>query len=208
MSSLHELATRYGTDKADHGYPTIYETYLAHLQHEPITLLEIGIWEGASLRMWRDYFPNATIIGIDKTDRNIRIPGINIFIQDQTDKPKIDEIASALNEGFDIVIDDASHHSSKTIQTFRNIYPHLKPGGYYFIEDICTSYYAYHNNTEHNPDPQMPTPSGKPTAMQFFKRLTDELNAASFRDDYRLGYGDLAAVHFHPNLIVLQKKQR
>jgi hypothetical protein len=205
MSSLHELATKYGTDKAEHGYPTIYETYLAHLQHEPITLLEIGIWEGAGLRMWRDYFPNALIIGIDKTDRNIHIPRVIIRIQDQTDD--INQIASQA-QGFDIVIDDASHHSSKTIQTFRNIYPHLKPGGYYIVEDICTSYYAYHNGTEHNPDPQMPTPSGRPTAMQFFKRLTDELNAATLRDDYRLGYGDLAAVHFHPNLVVLQKKQQ
>jgi hypothetical protein len=66
-SSLDELAVRHGTDKSSrrHGFAEIYETYVRPLRDEPIAMLEIGVWKGASLRMWADYFPNGRIHGLD-----------------------------------------------------------------------------------------------------------------------------------------------
>jgi hypothetical protein len=65
--SLDEIGLLEGTDKGSttHGYPRHYDRILGHLRHEPITLLEIGIFPGASLRMWSRYFDVATIVGAD-----------------------------------------------------------------------------------------------------------------------------------------------
>lgn len=62
---LRKLAKKHGTDKSVHGYCPHYERRFAGWRHKPITLLEIGVDAGASMRMWRDYFPNAKITGVD-----------------------------------------------------------------------------------------------------------------------------------------------
>ena len=86
--SLLTLAERYGTDKVTvHSYILIYEQYLESRRKSVLEFLEIGVLYGESLRMWRDYFPNAQIHGIDiedkeGLDRNTRI---HIYQFDQTD---------------------------------------------------------------------------------------------------------------------------
>lgn len=65
--SLDSIGLRYGTDKASpsNDFLSFYERYFEPLRGRPIKLLEIGVMDGASLRTWRDYFPNGTIIGVD-----------------------------------------------------------------------------------------------------------------------------------------------
>src|SRR5262245_28421116 len=162
MASLTELANKHGTDKGTvgpsetwqvHNYTDIYAAYLHHLRDEPINLLEVGLgvpgddeWQvgivhgrnagGASVKMWYDYFPKATIYGIDihpgsflENDRT------KIFQLDQGSYSQLTEFAADLGVEFDVIIDDGSHRADHQQVTFSALFPSLKPGGLYFIED-------------------------------------------------------------------------
>lgn len=208
MGCLDEFALKYGTDKGstDHNYCPHYEQYLERWRYEPITLLELGIWKGASLYMWRAYFHAATIIGLDRVVRPSNEMGradIVTFHAEQTDEQAIVQLAS-LYGPFNVVIDDASHVSSKTIASFKLLWPHLAPGGVYVIEDLQTSYDPVnYTHSEASRDPELPAWNG-PTAMQFCKKLADEVNSSLFPEQYRLGF-DVSSVQFFPNICFIQK---
>ena len=103
-SSLRDLALAMGTDKEGaHSYTAPYERHLARLRHEPVTLLEIGIGGyasrargGASLRMWKAYFPAGTIIGLDIEDKSpLAEERITILQGDQGDRGFLRELATS-----------------------------------------------------------------------------------------------------------------
>lgn len=212
---LDDLALKYGTDKssAGHNYCSYYERHLDSFRYEPVTLLEIGIWEGDSLRMWREWMPIATILGVDKYDRNIEIEGVETLVGDQDDLQTLDSIRT-FRGPFDVVIDDASHISSKTISTFKLLFPALKPGGVYVIEDLQTSYDVKNYGkleASIDPDkfPRRTTSSGSfkvPTAMQFCKQLADQTNVFQFPLCYYM-YRDVESVCFYPNICFITKKR-
>lgn len=137
--TLEELGKKHWTQKVSHGYLPIYETLWKDLQNEPITLLEMGIYNGASLATWCDWFPNATIIGIDNNkDNPIKGSRAYAYIGDQADRTFIDGVA-AIHGGFDIVIDDAGHYWAEQQKALEITWPHVKSGGMYIIEDLHTS---------------------------------------------------------------------
>jgi hypothetical protein len=166
MASLTELANKHATDKGTvgpsetwpiHNYTDIYAAYLHHLRDEPINLLEVGLgvpgdeWRadivhgrnevgGASIKMWHDYFPKATIYGVDinpapflENDRT------KIYQLDQGDYAKLTEWVTSLGVEFDVVIDDGSHRADHQQITFSALFPHVRPGGIYFIEDLMSN---------------------------------------------------------------------
>lgn len=195
--TLDQFALKHGTDKSsqNHGYTRWYENLFSPIRFQHLNFVEIGIWEGASLRMWREYFPHATITGVDNADRNIQVKDVSIVISSQ-DHPSLPEL---LPRPIDILIDDASHINALTIKTFQNLWPEVSPGGFYIIEDLQTSYDATHYDGDPNPD------TNTPTAMQFCKRLADELNQSDFPQEYRQGYTDIESVQFYPNMCVITK---
>jgi hypothetical protein len=145
--SLTALAVVYWTDKAGaHRYTPHYERHLRHLRRRPIRLLEIGIggdsptWGGASLRMWRDYFPRAEIHGIDIQEKRIDEPRITIHRGDQSDDEFMRNLG--LRHGpFDVIIDDGSHQNAHVRASFAALFDdHLRSGGIYVIEDMATAY--------------------------------------------------------------------
>lgn len=200
--SLDDIGLACGTDKSslDHSYTLVYEQYFDSLRHEPVKLLELGVYQGASLRMWDEYFtnPDSDIIGIDHavSDLSIGRGRVRVYQGDQCDVP------GALSFGWlpDIVIDDASHLSSKTIESFQLWFSLLRPGGLYVVEDLVTSYYLG-GPAESDPDPDAPWME-RPTAMQFFRRLADEVVGCP--QEYRRGYA-IEWLHFHPNLMICRK---
>jgi hypothetical protein len=135
----------YNTDKITHGYLDVYDPLLAPWLGREIKLLEIGILKGGSLQLWRDYFPLGTIVGIDLKLPEHFISGerIQIFEGSQSDERFLSEVANkTAPEGFDIIIDDASHIGELTRRTFWHLFDyHLKPGGLYAIEDWGTGYW-------------------------------------------------------------------
>lgn len=142
MSILDVIGCRHGTEKASnafgcrHNYLPFYEQFLAPLRDKPIVLLEIGVDKGNSLRMWRDYFQCGTIIGMDCADlRSLSGERIKVEIGDQNQPADLAWFAKTYGP-FDIVVDDAGHHPPSQKFCHQFMIPHIKPGGFYILEDL------------------------------------------------------------------------
>ena len=141
---LDELAKKYGTDKQTnapgkgkyHGYTTFYNKLFKDKREEYIAILEIGVQKGYSHRMWRDYFTNAIIYGIDfgVVLKENRIETVLGFQED----PNILK-NSFENIEFDLIIDDGGHAGWQQQPSFRYLFPRLKKDRYYIIEDLETA---------------------------------------------------------------------
>ena len=125
-------------------YLPIYEQLFEALREREFVLLELGVWGGDSLEMWREAFPHATIVGLDlrPPDRDDLGPRVHIVEGDQTDAELMGRLRRQYAPGgFDVIIDDASHigvTSARSLQALFN--EHLRPGGTYCIEDWGTGY--------------------------------------------------------------------
>ena len=138
MLTLHHLGLKHGTDKTDHKYLGHYDEWFSPIRHEDVTLLEIGVMEGKSLRMWRDYFSCGTIFGIDVLpERCFAEPRITCFCGKQQDTRFLESV-TAQTGPINIVIDDGSHRGTHHVISFESLWLSVKPGGWYCIED-CQS---------------------------------------------------------------------
>lgn len=175
-SNLSWLAAVYGSDKGaiSHGYVDHYERMFGPLRRRARRVLEIGIYRGASLQMWRDYFPGAEIYGVDI--KEIEVPGsrIHTLVGDQSDP----ELLARLRElgPWDVIIDDGSHKQSHVLATFDGLYTAVAPGGYYVIEDMHTSYWA--RGYEGGP------PGMEGTSISLMRDLLDGVNRRYAARDY------------------------
>jgi hypothetical protein len=153
---LKSLMKKYKSDKADHGksYHLFYDKELQDIRFKINRVLEIGLSlfknyktksndithnVDTSLKIWLDYFPNCSCVGLDKNDYSfIDNPRIKVHRLDQSNlehlkKFRENEIKS---EPFDLIIDDGSHISHHQQLTLEFLFPLLRPGGFYFIEDL------------------------------------------------------------------------
>lgn len=143
IQKLDELATKYGTDKGPlgHGYTRYYEIYLDAYRDFQINFLEIGVYDGSSVKMWKEYFSKANItsIDIDPRCKQFEDSRINICIGDQTDTLFLNQVNKEFGS-FDIILDDGGHSNKQQIVSFETLFPLLNPGGLYIIEDLHCSY--------------------------------------------------------------------
>jgi hypothetical protein len=119
-------------------YFDIYDRHFHHFRGQEVHVLEIGIYSGGSLDMWRDYFgPKAIIYGVDIAPecRSYESDGIKIFIGDQADRSFWREFRQRVPM-LDIVIDDGGHQPAQQIASLEELLPILRPGGVYFCEDV------------------------------------------------------------------------
>lgn len=205
---LCKLAEHFKTDKwGIHRYAQHYQRHLQHLKNDSMNLLEIGVGGynragqgGASLRMWKHFFPNAQIFGMDIQDKSfVDEDRITTFVGDQSDPASLTTIAEKIGT-LDVIIDDGSHRSPHVITTFETLFPLLRDGGIYAVEDTQSSYWPEWQGSADLDDPK--------TSMGLLKRLTDGLNYEEFVDeDYRPTYTDLnvVGVHFYHNLVIIEK---
>ena len=144
---LMQLASAlYGSDpyrKSDiylHEYHRLFEP----LRLLPIRLLELGVHEGTSMRMWETYFPHATVVGLDNQAKPLSFPSDQRFhfAQGEQDDPAVlDQAIAVVGAPFDIIIDDCSHLGCHTARSFAHLFTKgLSPGGIYVIEDTCTAF--------------------------------------------------------------------
>lgn len=156
METLSELHFNFKTDKGtDHSYVQVYDTYLEKYKNEKINFLEIGCLSCESLKMFNQYFTQATIFGIDDwsqttdfygnplgthpsdliQEMRINYPNIKLITCNSKNEKEVD---SKITEEFDVIIDDGDHSVSAQILTMVNFLPKLKKGGIYFIEDVSS----------------------------------------------------------------------
>jgi len=145
MKELTVLANKHGSDKGSlqgscHTFSDIYDEYLINQRSTTTSMLEIGVNDGSSLKMWYEYFPNAAIYGLDIDDKSqYNNDRVSCGILDQSSKEHLEYFANNIGLEFDFIIDDGSHHMQDQQLTFGYFFPLLKSGGIYVIEDLHTS---------------------------------------------------------------------
>ena len=154
--NLFELVEKYGTDKTLSGYTPTYNKLFTPIKDKVTSVLEIGLGtlnpsipssfagniglfdyykQGGSLRVWRDFFPNADVYGVDiAKDCMFSEDRIKTFLFDSSTKDYCDYYLNNLE--FDIIIDDGNHDPKYQVKTLRNLFPKLRENGIYVIEDI------------------------------------------------------------------------
>ena len=214
MKKLDELAKSHGTDKSSdcHDYCRIYEELFWRLRDSSVNLLEIGVFKGSSLRMWRDFFQCGSIVGIDN-ERESPVPAsderIQILSGDQADLNFLESVSKF--GPFDIIIDDGSHVWSDIITSYEYLIHKLNPGGFYCIEDIHTSYNCSYRG------------QGQISTVNYFKNLVDNIQLFGVGGETRCHHKAtikwdepetthfnnrlIESIQFFPSLCVLRKKQ-
>lgn len=177
------------TDKLK--YFDFYQRYFSDIN--PTTLLEIGVLEGDSLRIWKDIFPNARIVGIDANPKAKKYNDLEVYIGDQRNTNFLDSVISIIGHP-DIIIDDGGHTRTCQTKSLIHLFPLLNPGGLYIIEDLETSYLEDFN------DCAMST-------VDYLKTLITPLNFTSTRTPPpSLAFKYFAhSIIFEPNICLLRK---
>jgi hypothetical protein len=133
-----------GVHKLRHYLP-IYQAALVRTER----MLEIGVDRGGSLKMWREYMPDATIVGLDINPKAEQYDDpdnqVHVRIGDQID---IGFLGSVLDEfgPFDTVLDDGGHTPKQMIESFQYLFPRLEAGGVYIVEDVCANYWTIYRD--------------------------------------------------------------
>lgn len=141
MSTFLELGKKYGTDKvSQHGYQFFYPRFLEPLRDQQFTMLEIGYHEGASARMWQEYFPHARVFAMDIKTSGV-FDGHEVIRGDQSKPEDLQRVAARVGP-CRVIIDDGSHHPVHQFETFNYLFSNLlEPGGVYIIEDVECNYW-------------------------------------------------------------------
>jgi hypothetical protein len=192
-ATLTEIADHFKTDKGNikHRYTEVYARYFEGMREAPIDLMEIGVACGSSLKTWAKYFPQSHVVGVDIRDACKTLcrsyPQIEILIADAT--------ALETDRMFDVIIDDGSHVSLDIVQTFVHLWPRVKPGGYFVIEDLrCT----------HDPHyRQIFTFPKDPAAFdrEHFTRFAD-----ACQRDMDNGASEIEFMHFYRQMCFVRKR--
>ena len=142
---LEELFNKYGCDKAvKHNYHTVYEPEFDTIRNESINILEVGVFKGDSVRAWLEFFPNATIYGIDIFTR-VKPEDIDVLQHERVKWLKADSTNIAVRDQikkewprirFDIIIDDGLHTPDANAKTLHNLFPLMKKNGKFYVEDV------------------------------------------------------------------------
>src|SRR5687768_9836169 len=208
-ANLDLLAALCGTDKFGlHQYTSVYEELTKPLRRRAVSLLELGVGGyghvtgGESLLMWAAYFPKGRIYGIDIEDKTALSRGrIKVFQCSQTDRPRLTALCDEIGP-FDLVIDDGSHVNPHQIESFRILWPYVKDGGWYVVEDVQTSYWPSYGGGAPG------SPAYASSCMSFFKALADSVNQCEFLDPPRIQTEpSIGQIAFHHNMIVLRKDE-
>lgn len=200
--TLQQIAAHHRTTKnkprAGGKWPSVaevYEPFVAPLRGSARSVLEIGIERGGSLKMWAAYFRRAQVWGVDRRDSYLEQARgrINVLVGDQGDAEFRAEIARK-GGPFDLVVDDGSHQFDHQRDTLLDLWPHVRPGGVYIVEDVHTSY--------------RPAKYGgglgvEGTFMEWAKGLVDDVHHKVHREEPTLS--DLASMHVLFQSVVLCK---
>ncbi len=184
-------------------YFDIYDRHLRRYRGKELVLLEIGVSQGGSLQMWRDYFgEKAHIFGIDIDPRckEFEEDQTKIFIGSQSDRNFLREVKSKMPE-IDILIDDGGHTMKQQIVTYEELFDHVKDDGIYLCEDLHTSYWLEWGGGYRR----------RNTFIEYSKHFIDELHAFH-SEQHRLRVNaftkSVSSIHYYDSILILEKGKR
>ena len=218
LPSLNDLAIKHKADKSSlyHNFASKYDRLLSGVRDTFTNVLEIGVAQGQSLKMWTDYFPNAAIHGAD-IDPSCAASAsysnrISFHLLDQGNETHLKSMI--MFAPFDLIIDDGNHWWREQIVSFKSLFPLVKKGGIYIVEDTCTSYWREYKNHPIS-------------CVQHFKNMVDEVNLWGARgrypanppqefidwekgwhrrEDCHINLPDFESIHFMNAIIVIHKR--
>lgn len=182
-------------------YLDIYDRHFSTYKNTSVNMLEIGVFKGGSLELWRSYLgPDATIFGIDINPdcASYVSPPNQVRIGSQADPKFLREVAAEMGE-IDIVLDDGSHVASHQMETFKVLFPLLKVGGLFVIEDLHTAYWPNFFEGGYK---------RKGTAIELVKQLIDDMHSWYHQEGSKTSAADLlGAIHVYDSMVVIEKRQ-
>lgn len=211
---LKRIIQLYGrTDKLSHGYDRYYVRHLSSRRLSAMRVLEIGVGgykrprPGGSLAVWRDYLSRSRIVGLDISDKNVRLGRRVGFVRgDQADPAALNQVIEALGGPPDLVVDDGSHLDTHAWASFRHLFPLMPPGSVYVVEDLHTSYWESFGGS---------IPAKGSTAIGLAKVLVDDVQAGDVTYVQHPGWGPrppidtagVAEVHVYPGILFVIKSE-
>lgn len=183
-------------------YFDIYDEYFQKYRGTEVVFLEIGIFQGGSLQMWKEYFgPKAKIYAIDINPncKKFEDEQVKVFIGDQEDKKFLEEVKKNIPP-IDILLDDGGHTMQQQINTFEILFSHVKYGGFFLCEDLHTSYWWQYGGGLRR----------KGTFIEYSKRLIDDMHAwhsKSRKFKVNQYTKSVRAIHFYDSIVVIEKQR-
>ncbi len=186
--------------KWDH-YFDVYDRHFAKFRGTEACIVEFGISQGGSLRMWKDYFgPKCRIIGID-INHHCKVfeeDQIEVLIGDQSDRDFLRSLVKKIPK-IDILIDDGGHRMQEQIRTFEELFGHIKENGVYLCEDLHTSYWGNFGGGYKK----------RNSFIEYSKNFIDKIHAWHSRTR-RLTVSDFTetvrSLHYYDSILVIEKK--
>lgn len=189
--------------KWDH-YLDIYEKYFSKYRGRQLNVLEIGIFQGGSIQLWEKYFGRGLSmfsIDINPDCKKFESPTTKVFIGSQSDKNFLRLVAQQLPE-LDIIIDDGGHTMQQQLVSFHELFPKLKQGGVYLVEDTHTSYF----------EPYFGGLRKQGTFIEEAKALVDSLYNFHLKDKEKIRRDeitkDISCISFYDSIVAFEKLLR
>lgn len=193
-------------------YFEIYERHFSRYRGRDVCVVEIGVYKGGSLQMWKHYFGRqARIVGVDVDPACSAFaePQIDIVIGDQADRGFLRSLRERI-PSIDILIDDGGHTMQQQIATFEELFPHIAPDGVYLCEDLHTSYWPEYGGGYREPG----------SFVEYSKNFIDYIHAWHARkpgrkkwyapEDPELTVSDFTrsahSLHFYDSVLVIEKR--
>ncbi len=182
-------------------YFDVYDRHFSKYRGKDVAILEIGVSQGGSLQMWKNYFgPKAKIYGIDVNIKckNLEEENIKIFIGSQSDRNFLREIKKNIPP-IDILIDDGGHTMEQQIISFEELFNSIKSDGVYLCEDVHTSYWLQYAGGNKR----------RGTFIEYSKNFIDDINAYhSEQKSFKVNEitKTVDSIHYYDSIVVLEKK--
>lgn len=185
-------------------YFEVYHRHFARFRGRACTIVEIGVYHGGSMQMWKDYFgPHARIVGVDVDPRcrGYVEPQVEIEIGDQSDRAFLRALRERTGP-IDVLIDDGGHRMAQQLATFEELYTAVADDGVILVEDCHTSYWRDFDGGYREPK----------SFVEFTKGLVDQLNAYHSRDAHSFAPSVFTrtcdSLHFYDSIVVVEKRAR
>lgn len=185
-------------------YFAVYHRFFSPFRGKKIKVLEIGVQNGGSTRMWKKYFGDLAeivCVDIDPACKELEAEGFEVWIGDQGSKVFWDDFKMVHNV-FDIIIEDGGHHMSQQIQTFESLFPIVIEGGIFLCEDTHTSY--------------MPSFGGglkqQGSFVEYTKNLIDKMHGWYYKPlgeiENDLLLNCIYSINYFDSIVVVEKRKK